>query len=55
MPDVEKVSVRVHLRAHGWGGRLVKTPDGKKKGGKKIKWSSSSINQAKFFFFFFFS
>lgn len=28
MPDVEKVSVRVHLRAHGWGGRLVKTPSG---------------------------
>lgn len=30
MPDVEEVSVRVHLRVHGWGGRLVKTPGGKK-------------------------
>lgn len=25
MPDVEKVSVRVHLRAHGGGGRGGKT------------------------------
>lgn len=52
MPDVEKVSVRVHLRAHGWGGRLVKTPDGKKKGGKKL---SGLLLCIKLSFFFFFS
>lgn len=54
MPDVEEVSVRVHLRVHGWGGKTGEDSWGKKNG-EKMKWSSSSIYQVRFFFFFFFS